>query len=413
MSGRSRSRLVFDLSVLAGIVISIGSVGTAWAQDKQSCRETCRREFAACEDALISHDPLGVPLCSCLDKDVELLHIYRWERGLWASSHVRKTDFCVNGSLRCLQDGREVCEDNKWRFVERCSGGCRNGACIKPDILPPPDACLHGTIRCNESLVEECRSGRWVLRETCIGECRDALCVASGSALGVSSGEFPSNMVERPFNLDQWMFQGEASLFIDYLIDEDDDYGWNRILLPIDLSMGLWKYLQLGAGLTVSLARPQGEALNTRLYLRGSPIKQLAFEGGVYLPDSWVSDEIGALFKVLGKYAILKKTLAIQGEIRADHFSGRQWTSFEAHIGILWSLVDQFYLAAFGGIHKDWFGEGPSTDVLFPFRVEVGFTSRKQVDIFARWGWPDWSAQATSSHEYCNRYINLGLRFRY
>ncbi|MFH1531059.1 MAG: hypothetical protein ABIK09_10050 [Pseudomonadota bacterium] len=209
------------------------------------------------------------------------------------------------------------------------------------------------------------------------------------------------------------MFEMQASLFTEYLIEDDNEYGWNRILLPLNVSVGLWRYLQLGGGLTVSLANPSGEVLNTHVFLRSSPIRQLGIEAGVYLPDSWVSDEVGALFRILSKYAFLEKILAIQGEVRVDHFSQRRWTVVEAHLGILWSFLDQFYLAVFSGLHKDWLEGAPQTDVMFPFRVEAGFTSRKQVDVYARWGWPKWGAQATSMHEYWNRYMSLGIRFRY
>ncbi|MFH1531057.1 MAG: hypothetical protein ABIK09_10040 [Pseudomonadota bacterium] len=194
------------------------------------------------------------------------------------------------------------------------------------------------------------------------------------------------------------MFQVATGLFAGYAIDEDNKYSWAHSHIPIELAVGAFDFLEIGAGLQASMSEPSSSALNTHLYLLGAPIPQLAITAGMFLPDSLNSDEVGALLKLEGNVPVIPGKLAVRGSLAMDHFSKRfnGETKLKFLLGLRWNFADQFYLGLHSGIDKTWWSDSKIEDYYgfktqFPLDLEIGFTSRKQVDLVAHWGWKNWS----------------------
>lgn len=453
--------------LLCGVLVLVLGTHEALAKSKKSCRDLCRKNFNAYEDGLISHDPFGVPLCSCLDDDAELLGLYRWMEGQWVGlGKPPPLPKCISGAARCMKDTLEVCRNLQWEVHQQCARGCRDGACVSAQVCAEGSTrcsgasldicrggqwttqekcangcqsgrcmqaaapvCAEGTVRCNQSRREECRSGLWTQIETCPQACRSGQCVAS-TKVEIRKGTFPHNIVDRPLALKKGMFQVSTGLLAMYAIGEENDYSWAHTHIPLEFSVGAFDFLEFGAGLLASLSEPDGEAMNTHFYALAAPIPQLAVRVGMYFPDSINSDEIGALTGLEGNYPVIPKVLALHGLFRVDHLSQRNdgVTELSFLLGVRWSFVDQFYLGASSGITKVWWGNQTAedlygTDIRVPFNVEIGFTSRKQVDLVAHWGWPDWKSSFPVAKKLPDetfiwqkealRYFSLDLRVRF
>ncbi|MFH1531058.1 MAG: hypothetical protein ABIK09_10045 [Pseudomonadota bacterium] len=225
------------------------------------------------------------------------------------------------------------------------------------------------------------------------------------------------------------MFQVATGLFAGYAIDADDKYSWAHSHIPVELAVGAFDFLEIGAGLQASMSEPSKSGLNTHLYLRGTPVPELAITAGMFLPDSQNSDEVGAIFGLEGNFPVIPGKLAVRGGLGVDHFSKRYegTTELKFFLGLRWNFVDQFYLGLHSGIDKIWWSDSAFEDyygsnLRYPLDLEIGFTSRKQVDLVAHWGWSDWSPLVpfnedpegpTEPEKETQRYFALDLRVRF
>ena len=471
------SRMIRTVSVLCSFVLVLLLVPQAgWGKSKKSCRRQCDNDTSETESVMLAHDPLDVPLCLCLNDKAQVFQLYRWGGSQWLAIPIDPQEVeslltnmmpivcefmkkmgimppgsmcgndvsppppppppplsCSDGSTRCNGPRLEICSNGLWTVKELCQGECQGGQCVSVHPIP---SCADGTVRCSENRREECRSNQWVLLETCTVVCRSGQCedipvpVPVPEPRGKRAPRYSHNIIDRPLALRQAMFQLETGLRAGYAINEDDEYSWAHTHIPIHFAVGAFDFLQFGAGLWASLSEPSSSAMNTNLYVLAAPIPQFAIRAGMYFPDSLNSDEIGALFGLEGNYPVIPKVLALRASLDMDHFSQRFEgnTELKVLVGLRWSFVDQFYLGISSGIDKVWWNNKAisdyyGTDTRFPFDFEIGFTSRKQVDLVANFGWLDWASSFPYDEEFpdgtsvkgqeAQRYFELNLRVRF
>jgi len=375
----------------------------AWAQSERTkCQNKCGNTFPDEHDAaLLSHDPSGFAVCTCVGRSGDILGVYRWSGDGWGGVDIAPA----------VQPAAEL-EENEDPTPPLIPGVVvevpaeeepASEDSVQAPSVPPPEET--GTPA-----------------PPAVAPVYPPLPLPVPPPLPVPSpaptlGGFPYNAVERPLTLEQEMFQAAAAIHMNYVIGSGDfqgqqydhgEYDWGQFGVPLALAVGLTDFMQLGLDGTVHLSKPSSEFLEPTLTFRVAPIRFVAVELSVLLPDTVRTEQGGLGLHLVSKYPIVPETLAVVGGVGFDHNNETDWSELDFDMGFVWSFVNKFYLGGFVGVEKEFASEGTNPKGRFPMFFETGFNSHKQIDLYLRWGTPGDLGDGVTSV----RFVTFGFQRR-
>lgn len=393
---------------LVGLAVSILTAlasNTAVAQsDRDSCNSYCLANFAEAKRGLLSHGTDGEALCTCISKQGKVTGVFvegvaGWSTGASLRVPMGEPDVAISeeplppsspGAIAPIIPGAGESGPTEVEVDDELSVS----PAAEERQPTPPERIQARRAEPEQSAPSEV-SGRTVEVH---GRSED-----SPRAGDEHAAPYAFNIIDRPLTLAQEMFEFSFGVYLNYLTGsglffgeeyEDGEMRWGQFAMPLGFSVGLADAIELGLTMRVYFQQPSSSVVAPRLYARVAPIPHLAFEVAATLPDTLYSDQAGFSFGMETKYPVLKEKLALYARVLVDHNVEHDWTQLDLRAGLMWAFVPKFYLAGFFGLHNDWWGEEEVGHAalfvrefpVMPLFVEAGFTSSKQVDIYAEWG---------------------------